>query len=409
MSSLDVAACRAQFPALARTLQDKPVIYFDGPAGSQVPRSVAEAMRHYLLHTNANHGGNFLTSQESDGMVVRAQQAAAAFFGTDDPETVIFGANMTTLTFALSRALAKTWKAGEEIIVTRLDHDANVTPWALAAQEAGVTVRTVGIHREDCTLDLEDLQRQLSSRTRLVAVGAASNVAGTVNPVRQIADMAHAVGSQVYVDAVHAAPHLLPEVQAWGCDYAVCSAYKFFGPHVGMLWGRREHLERLPAYKVRPAGNDIPWRWMTGTPNLEGIAGTGAALEYLATLSGAREIDRPHLQEAYRRIYQHEQTLAARMLAGLRQMPDITIRGIANPERLHQRVPTFSFTHRRLASPVIAQRLAEQGIFGWHGNLYALSLSETLGLEPEGMVRLGMLHYATLEEVERCLKALGEM
>ncbi|MFH1268312.1 MAG: cysteine desulfurase-like protein, partial [Planctomycetota bacterium] len=337
----------------------------------------------------------------------------ADFLGTGDPETVVFGANMTTLTFALSRALARTWEAGDEILVTRLDHDANVTPWVLAARDAGATVRHVEIHGEDCTLDVDDLANRLSPRTRLVAVGCASNAAGTINPLEEIVRLAHEAGALVFFDAVHYAPHGLLEVERWGCDFLACSAYKFFGPHVGVLWGRRELLTTLPAYKVRPAPDDIPGRWMTGTQNHECIAGAPAAVEYLADLGRWLAPDAPDrrgaLRAAYRGIVAYERDLVAEILAGLAELPDVKVWGITDPERFDQRVPTVAVTHRRLAPAELAEYLASRGIFVWHGNFYALPLTEALGLEPEGLVRIGLLHYNMAEEVERLLAALREL
>jgi cysteine desulfurase family protein (TIGR01976 family) len=408
--SFDVHYCRRQFPALSRSHNGQPVIYFDGPAGSQTPQCVIDAVSGYLAGTNANQGGVFATSRESDELLAEAHRGVADFLGADDPDTVVFGANMTTLTFALSRALAKTWRPGDEVLVTRSDHDANVTPWVLAARDAEAEVRMVEIHRQDCTLDLTDLEHKLSSRTRLVAIGAASNATGTIHPVAAISQLAHAVGAEVFVDAVHYAPHLLPDVTAFGCDYLACSAYKFFGPHMGVLWGRRERLEALPAYKLRPAPDDLPGRWMTGTQNHEGIAGTLAAIEYLASLgrhlqpsAGSR---RDALQAAYRGIEMFERLLLRRLLDGLRDLPQIRVWGIVDPERLSQRVPTVCFTHQRRTPREIAERLSKQGIFVWNGNYYALPLTEALGLEPDGAVRVGLLHYNTLDEVERLLTEL---
>jgi cysteine desulfurase family protein (TIGR01976 family) len=405
MSDLDVAACRAQFPALSRTIAGRPVVYFDGPAGSQVPGAVVDAIKDYLFQHNANHGGAFLTSRENDALLHDAQQAAADFVGASDYREIVFGANMTTLTFAFSRALAQTWGPGDEIIVTDLDHDGNVTPWVLAAKERGVTVKSVRVRVADCTLDLFDFQAKMSAKTRLVAVGCASNAVGTINPLRAIFKMAHEAGAEVFLDAVHYAPHALIDVAAWGCDYLVCSAYKFFGPHVGLLWGRRQRLEELTSYKLRPSSNDCPDRWMTGTPNFESIAGVRAAIDYLAGLGEG--IDRrARLNSAFSKIGSHERELGARLLQGLTRIPGIDIVGI--PE-MPGRVPTVSIRHRKHSPRAVAEHLDRNGIFVWHGNFYALRLSETLGLEPDGMVRIGLLHYNTAEEVDRLLEALGTL
>jgi cysteine desulfurase family protein (TIGR01976 family) len=409
----DVAWCRRQFPALARTIQGQPAAYFDGPGGSQVPQQVIDAVGRYLAQTNANHDGLFQTSRESDAMLESAHCALADFVGTNDPETIVFGPNMTSLTLAFSRALARTWRPGDEILVTRMEHDANVTPWVLAARDAGAVVRHVEIRRADCTLDLDDLAAKLSDRTRLVAVTCASNAVGSVNPVRQIGEMAHRHGALVFLDAVHHAPHSLLDASGWNCDFLACSAYKFFGPHVGVLWGRRQQLEQLAAYKVRPAPDRIPGKWMTGTQNHEGIAGTMAAVEYLAELGRRLATDasdrRQALSAAFRGITTYERGLVADLLAGLAELGSVKVWGVTDLERLDERVPTVAITHRRLRPRELAQHLAECGIFVWHGNFYALPLTEALGLEPEGVVRIGLLHYNTSEEVQRLVAILAKL
>jgi cysteine desulfurase family protein (TIGR01976 family) len=391
----------------------QPAAFFDGPGGSQVPERVIDMVGHYLAHLNANHGGLFVTSRESDEILDAAHRALADFYGTDDPDTIVFGPNMTSLTFALSRALARCWQPGDELLVTRLDHDANVSPWVLAARDTGATVRHVEIRREDCTLDMDDLAQKLSPKTRLVAVGYASNAVGTINPIERIVEMAHGVGALVYVDAVHFAPHGLIDVGRLGCDFLVASAYKFFGPHVGVLWGRRELLESLPAYKVRPAPDSLPGRWMTGTQSHEGIAGAMAAVEYLAelgrTLNPRVDNRRAALRAAYEGIVPYEQHLAAMLLEGLAAMPDVKVWGVIDPAQGSHRVPTVAITHRRFTPRQIAESLAARGIFVWHGNFYALPLTEALGLEPEGLLRIGLLHYNTEQEVARLLAALAEM
>ena len=413
LHNFDVERFRAEFPGLSRQMGDRPVVFFDGPAGSQVPRRVVDAIGNYLVWTNANHDGLFATSRESDALLAEAHRGLADFLGCDDPETVYFGPNMTSLTFALSRALAQTWQSGDEIVVTRLDHDANVTPWGLAARDAGATVHHVGIRPDDCTLDLDDLAGKLSPRTRLVAVCAASNAVGTVVPLKQIVAMAHDAGALVFVDAVHYAPHRLIDVREWDCDFLVCSAYKFFGPHVGVMWGRRELLAELPAYKVRPAPDGLPGRWMTGTQCHEGIAGTLAAVDYLADMGRRYATGTPDRRAAlaatFDLITSHERGLVATLLAGLADTPDVRVWGITDPAQFDERVPTVSITHARLGPGDLAARLGEQGIFVWHGNFYALPLTEALGLEPDGMVRIGLLHYNTEEEVQRLLTALREL
>ncbi len=413
MTSLDPDSCRQQFPALRRTLGGRQVVHFDGPAGSQVPLPVIQAVGRYLTETNANCGGSFATSRESDAVLSEAHRAVADLVGTKDADCVVFGPNMTSLTFALSRALARTWQAGDEVLVSQLDHDANYTPWVLAARDAGVTVRQVAVDPADCTLDLDDLRSKLSDRTKLVAVTCASNAVGTVPPFGDIIRMAHEAGARTFLDAVHYAPHLRMEVDKWGCDFAACSAYKFFGPHVGVLWGKREHLESLPAYKVRPAPDTIPGRWMTGTQCHEGIAGTLAAVEYLADLGrgvapGAKDRHKA-LDAAYAAIEEYERDRANDLIKALQELGSVRIRGITDASRASERVPTVSFTHERFSPREVAAALGERGIFVWCGNYYAQPLTEALGVEPEGMVRIGLLHYNTSEEMDRLIEVLRSL
>ncbi len=403
---LDVDACRRRFPGLTRHVNGRPAAFLDGPGGSQVPQSVIDAVADCLAHRNANDGGAFATSLAVGEVVDAARGAVADLLGAADPDEVVFGLNMTTLTFALSRALARTWRPGDEVVVTRLDHDANVTPWVLAAADAGATVRYLDIDPADCTLRLDLLPDLLNERTKLVAVGLASNAVGTVNPVREVVAAARRVGALVFVDAVHAVPHLLVDVGALGADFLACSPYKFFGPHAGALWGRRDLLERLPAYKVRPAPDSGPGRWMTGTPSFEAIAGTHAAVEYLAGLGGGGD-RRASLTAAYAAIRAHETALAARFLDGLAQLPAWRVWGITDPGRSGDRVATFGLTHRAKPAAEVAATLGAQGLFVWSGNFYAAGLIERLGLAPAGMLRVGFLHYNTAEEVDRVLEALA--
>jgi cysteine desulfurase family protein (TIGR01976 family) len=410
---LDVQRVREQFPGLSREVAGRPAVFLDGPAGSQVPQRVADASAHYLLRLNANSGGAFATSRETERMLAEAHRAVADLLGTDDPDLVIFGANMTTLTLHFARSYARMLGPGDEVVVSRLEHDANFTPWVQAAGDAGAMLREVAIRTEDCTLDLGDLEAKLSNRTRLVAVTAASNAVGSLTPLARIAELVHGVGAELYVDAVHYAPHGLIDVEAFGCDYLACSAYKFFGPHVGILWGRREALERAPAYKLRPPSDTLPGRFMTGTPNHEGIAGTLAAIDYLADLGRAHAPGasdrRAALGTAFEVIRAHERGLFTRLLAGLRSQDDVKVWGITDPARLDERVPTVAFTHARHTPLEIARHLGERGVFVWDGNYYALPLTEALGLEPEGMVRVGLLHYNTADEVDRLLECLREL
>jgi cysteine desulfurase family protein (TIGR01976 family) len=415
VSDLDVAAVRGQFPALARLQEGRPVVYLDGAAGSQVPGRVIDAVAGYLASRNANSGGAFASSVETDAMLTEGRRAMADFLAAEDPESVVFGASATALLLALSRSMARTWRSGDEIVVTELDHDANVAPWLLAARDAGIEVRKVRLRPEDSSLDLDDMAAAIGRRTRLVAFTAASNATGTMPPVEQVTRMAHGVGAEVVVDAVHCAPHRAIDVAAWGCDYTVCSAYKFFGPHVGVLWGRRASLERLPLYQVRPAGTRLPGSWGFGTLNHEGIAGVTAAVDYLAALglnaasSGSMSPRRAALEVAYRRIARHEQDLCRRLLAGLASMPAVRVWGIADPARAAERAPTVSFTHARLKPSEVATHLAEHGVYAWHGNYFAYEVSLALGREPDGMVRLSLLHYNTADEVDRLLSLLADL
>ena len=410
-ASLDVDALRRQFPGLHRRAGDRPAVFFDGPAGSQVPQAVADAMQHYLLHENANHGGCFATSRATDAMVHEARLAFRDFVGGDDPEEIVFGANMTTLTFHLARQLARTWRPGEEVVVTDSDHDANVMPWVLAARDAGCHVQRIAV-RPDASLDLDDAARKIHGKTRLVAVGAASNLSGTIQPVTRLAELARAQGALTFVDAVHWAPHLRLDVRRLGCDFFACSAYKFFGPHLGVLWGRRVLLEETATDKVRPSPDHGAEKWQTGTANFEAIAGGLAAVRYLEQLGRGPlpEPSRRHaLDAAFRAIEAHERGLCERLLAGLATLPGLRVIGIADPARVRERCPTVSFVPNRLSPQALAQALADRHVHSWAGNSYAVALSTALGLEPDGVLRLGLLHYNTAAEVDHVLAVLREL
>ncbi len=404
---------RSRFPALANRHAGQPVACFDGPAGTQVHRSVIDAMNRYLIECNANKGGAFPASEASDRWMDAAHQAMADLVGARDPHEIVFGQNMTSLAFALSRSLSRTWQAGDEVIVTRLDHDANITPWVTAAADVGAVVRYVDFDPENgCRLDLPQFESLLNSKTRLVAVGCASNATGGINPVAEICRQARACGALVFLDAVHYAPHGLIDVAAWDCDFLACSAYKFFGPHLGILWGKRELLDELYAYQVRPAPRTSPGKWMTGTQSFESIAGAMACVDYLANPlempDGGGAVDRrAKLVSTLSMIREYEQTLSARLQDGLKQIDGVRIRGIDNANDLAERVPTFSITHDSIASRELARRLGQQGICVWSGNYYALQLSEHLGLEPDGMVRIGAMHYNTPAEIDRLLTAIA--
>lgn len=404
-STFDIGWVRSQFPALERG-----ETFFDGPGGTQVPYRVIEAVSDYLTRSNANLHGPFRTSRASDAVVDEAHRAAADLLGCTARE-IVFGPNMTSLTFWLSRALAHELERGDEIVVTRLDHDANHAPW-MALRERGLRIREVRFDPADCTLDLEDLRSKLNSRTKLVAVGYASNAVGTVNDVATIAADAHAAGARVFVDAVHYAPHGPIDVRALGCDFLVCSAYKFFGPHQGLLFGKAEHLERLHAYKVRPADAELPGRLETGTQNHECMAGTTAAIEYLAELGarcqgGDRGGRRESLLSAMRAIQAYEGGLASRLIQGLLDVPGLEFFGIRDNSRFAWRVPTVAVRLSNVTPSKVAEELGQRGIFVWDGNFYALNVTEDLGVENSGgLVRIGIAHYNTAEDIDRLLEAL---
>jgi cysteine desulfurase family protein (TIGR01976 family) len=408
---LDVAWVRSQFPSLGMQIDGQTAAFLDGPAGTQVPAQVIAAIQTYLTNSNANTGGAFLTSRRSDEMIADTRAAMADFFHCD-PCEVVFGQNMTTLSFAISRAIGRELRSGDEILVTTLDHDANFSPWK-ALEENGVVLRVADINEEDCTLDLEDLKSKLSHRTKLVAVGYASNAVGTINPVREVCRLAHAAGAMTFIDAVHYAPHGLADVKELDCDFLACSPYKFFGPHMGTLFGKRELLDRFRPYKVRPSHDEIPDRWETGTLAHELIAGVGAAVDYIAGVGRhsdpTAKTRRQALAAAYRTTVPYERRLIARLVEGLQTIPGVRIYGITDPKRFKERCSTLSLRIGDHLPKTIARFLAERGIFTWDGNYYAINLTERLQLEQKGgMLRVGLVHYNTLEEVERLLGALRE-
>jgi cysteine desulfurase family protein (TIGR01976 family) len=404
---LDLQSIRRQFPALALKVDGEAVVYLDNPAGTQVPQRVIDRTAEYWRTMNANQGGTSVTSQRSDALIAQVRQAAATFLNAASADEIVFGPNMTTLTFALSRAIGRELRPGDEIIVTRLDHDANVSPW-LALQERGVTVRFVDMQVPECTLDMNDLHRQLTPRTRLVAITHASNAVGTIPDLAAVSRAAHAAGAWVWVDAVHYGPHGRIDVRAIDCDFLVCSSYKFYGPHQGVLYGRRELLQRLRPYKVRPSSDEVPTRWETGTQNHECLAGMLGAFEYLAELGGADRVGRPALEAAMDRIRSHERALAARLIDGLRQIPGIQIYGITTPEQLDRRAPTVSLTWPPHRPEAVARWLASHQVFVTHGDHYATELMTRLGLvEQGGTLRIGMAHYNTASEVDLVLELLA--
>ena len=411
-SAFNVERVRSQFPSLSRMLDGKQAIYFDGPAGSQVPRSVVDRISDCMLHHNANRSGRFVTSREVDAIMNHCHQVFCDFVGAASPESIAFGPNMTSLTLQFSRALSQEWRPGDRILVSSLDHDANFTPWVLAAKDAGAEVKVIRIRTSDATLDLASLDELLNERTRLVAVTAASNAVGSLTPLREIAKRVHSVGAELFVDAVHMAPHKSMDVTDWNCDYLVCSAYKFFGPHIGVLYGRKDRMQSLIPYKLRPAPDSLPGRWMTGTQNHACIAGAAAAVDYIASLSpipADHQNRRERLIDAMSIISYYETELISKLIEGLLSNPRLKVFGITDPNRMSERAPTVSFQVAGATSIEMAQRLGDQGVFAWHGNYYALPLTESLGTEPAGMVRLGCMHYNTLEEVERTLDLLRTM
>lgn len=417
---IDLSRYRAHFPALSMRQADTPLVFFDNPGGTQVSAGVAEAMQRYLLTANANVHGPFLTSLRTDEIIAAAHQAMADLLNAPSADEIVFGQNMTSLTFAISRAIGRELQSGDEIVVTALDHDANIAPW-LALAERGVTIRTADFKPEDCTLDYDQLASLINERTRIVAVGLASNAVGTINDVRRVGALAQQVGALVYVDAVQAVPHLPVDVQALGCDFLACSAYKFFGPHQGIVWGKREHLERLAAYKVRPASNEIPGKWETGTQSHEGQAGTLAAVEYLAGIGrdhNERYADettglsgqRRELRAGMLAIRDYEQTLSRHFLDNFQRIPNVTLYGIADPVRVAERVPTFAITLPHQTPQQLAAALGERGFATWAGHYYALTLAERLGrLETGGMLRIGCAHYNTVAEIDGLFDALAEI
>jgi cysteine desulfurase family protein (TIGR01976 family) len=415
-ATLDLPYIRAQFPSLTQTVNGHPAVFLDGPGGTQGPRRVIDAISNYLSRDNANTDGAYATSRRTNAVIAEARTAMADFLNCGADE-IVFGPNMTTLTYLMSRTIGRDLGPGDEILVTRLDHDANVSPW-LALEEKGVTIRWAEIHEGDCTLDVEDLATKLNSKTRLVAVGYASNAVGTINPVKEIVRIAHAAGALTYIDAVHYGPHGLIDVASLDCDFLVCSTYKFFGPHMGVLFGKREHLERLRPYKVRPLTNAIPNRWEWGTLNHECIAGITACVDYIADLGRhaypEAKTRRAAIVAAFEWIHRHEHSLMNRMIAGISQIPQLKIYGIADPSCFDWRCPTLAvrvINQTQDQTPLaLATKLGDRGFFTWDGNYYALNLTEHLDVEKSGgFLRIGLVHYNTMDEVDCLLAALREI
>lgn len=408
---------RDQFPGLQRE-----AVFLDNPAGTQIVQRSLDRITEYLIHTNANHAGAFTTSRESDRLIDRARQTTADFLNASRPEEIVYGPNMTTLTLHLSRSIARILEPGDTIAVTRLDHDANVSPWTLIAADRGCQVAWVDFDVEDGRLDLNSFEAALDRKPRLVAFGYASNALGTINPVKQLTEMAHQADALVYVDAVQYAPHGPIDVQDLGADFLVCSAYKFYGPHIGVLYGKYDLLEELTAYKVRPASDQVPWKWETGTPSFEGIAGVLGALEYFAWIG-------EEFGEAYQKRYQdrfsgqalqlkkglaavrdYEYKFSQVLLETLNGVPGLRVYGLDDPGDVAERVPTVAVNLEGVHPRKAAELLDQQGIYVWDGNYYAICVTERLEVEDSGgMVRIGGAHYNTLEEIDRLGEALMEI
>jgi len=403
---LDIEATRAQFPALRRTVDGRQVAYLDGPGGTQVPERVIDAMAGLLRDGVSNHGGPFVTSRESDAVTERARAGIAALFNAS-PHEIVFGQNMTSLTFAVSRAIAATWEPGDNVVVTRLDHDGNVWPWVRAAADAAVEVRYLNFDPDNgCRLETDSLGDLLDERTRLVAVTHASNAVGTIVDVAPIVAAAHDAGAITYVDAVHYSPHGIIDVAATGTDFLAASSYKFYGPHTGCLYGRFELLDTLDAYKIRPPSDKPPDKWETGTQSFESLAGVAAAIDYIASLGEeTEETLRGSLISAMSVLGEYERILSQRFLDGIGGMDRITLYG---PPSAEGRTPTFAIDVAGIATAEVARRLGDQGIFVWSGDYYAVEVMDRLGVADRGgLVRIGFVHYNSLDEVDRVLEALS--
>ena len=397
---------RAQFSALSQTHNDQPVIFFDGPGGSQVPSQVLEAMTAYLGHYNANLGGHYFSSQITTELMQRARASAQALVNAPSRDNIVFGANMTTLTFQLSRTISRDWQFGDEIVVTNLDHYANVSSWQQAAQDKGAVVHQARLDSDDCSLDMAHLRSLINANTKLVAVTMASNTTGSVVDIQQVVEAAHAVGAKVYVDAVHFAPHNIIDVQALGCDFLVCSAYKFFGPHLGIAYIAPQWLNTLEPYKVEPAPEVGPGRFETGTQNFEALAGLVAAIDYLAQWGDPKDSLRQRLVHSYAQTHRHEQALSESFLTQLRLLPGVTLYGRDTADG-SLRTPTFALRFDQHTPQDVAKWLGEHNICVWNGHFYALGLVRQLGLETRGgVLRIGFMHYNTQQEIDALIGLL---
>jgi cysteine desulfurase family protein (TIGR01976 family) len=419
--SFDLKAIRSQFPALALTDSGTRRIYFDNPGGTQVPGCVAEAISDCLLTKNANLGAHFSTSKDADRVMQNGREAMADFLNAPSAEEIIFGPSMTTITFHLSRSIGRSLRPGDEIVLSRMDHDANIGPWLLLARDLDLEVRWLPFNTDSFEIDVDVLDEVLTERTRLVCVGGASNFTGTINDVKTICKRARALGALTYIDGVQSAPHIPIDVQDIGCDFFVCSSYKFFGPHQGILWGRREVLEKLEPYKLRPVPAEIPYCFETGTQSHEGVAGITAAVDYFASIGESMAQDhvaswpsfsgrRQHVHAAMDLLFDYEKSLARHLLGGLLAIDGISVQGISAADAMDRRVPTVSFTHDKTAPELIAQGLARENIFVWDGHFYAVEAARTLGLyDSGGALRIGPVHYNTIEEIDELLDVLPSL
>ena len=409
---MNLMQLRAQFPALMQTVDGKSPVFLDGPGGSQVPQPVLSAMTAYLGHYNSNLGGAFFSSDKTVELMANARQAAADLLNAPSAQNIVFGPNMTSLTFSFSRAISRSWQAGDEIIVTNADHFSNVSSWQQAAEDKGAVVNTALINEADCSLDMAHFESLLNANTKLVAVTYASNTTGSINDIKRIIELAHNVGALVYVDAVHYAPHELIDVQALDCDFLACSAYKFFGPHLGMVYGKASHLEGFTPYKVEPAKDVIPGRWETGTQSFEGLAGVIAAIDYIASISQlpAQVSRRQRLADALSISKQHEMALSQHFLARLAEFPQISLFGINDEARLAERTPTFALTFADHTPNEVSRFLGQDAICVWDGHFYAQGLCQQLGvLETGGVVRIGCMHYNTVAEIDQLFERLAKL
>lgn len=416
----EIQTVRSQFPSLHPKHPDTPRVYFDNPAGTQVPRRVIDRMVNCLIETNANVGGFFETSKSVESLITETREALADFLNAKSTEEIIFGQNMTSLTFHLAHALEEHIRPGDEIVLTRMDHDANISPWLLLAKRNECHVRWLDFNPETYEYDLTSLDRIITNKTRLIAVNYASNLTGTINPVTTIREYAEQINAWLFVDAVQFAPHRLIDVQDLECDFLVCSAYKFFGPHLGVLWGNKDVIYNLRPDKVRPAPDELPQRFETGTLSHEGIAGTLGAIEYLAslgTMQGASLRRQAHestrrtaLRQAMLAVGSYEQQLVSYLIAGLKNLAGIKVHGITADRNIKNRVPTVAITHERKSPSEIAQQLAQHNIYVWSGHNYAIEATHRLGLANSGgVLRIGLVHYNTVQEIDKLLEILGEV